>query len=270
MAELITPFIAFILGAALARANNCAFASSRRLVVEGKPDWLLGLVAAAAWAGLTMTAMALALPHHVLLPAQLPLTWRILLGGVILGVGATVNQGCFLGSLTRLGRGDLTFLFTLAGIASAMVLARWAAPWLIAPRRLVAATNSFRPPDALMWAGAAFLPPALYLLWRWRRRRRQTVLALMVIGIAGGAIYAFNPNWSYCSGIFRVITQGFPPGTFIADSSAVAVFAGVAFSARLGNRFAAHFAGIRAAALRFIGGMLLGAGALLVPGATTP
>lgn len=122
MTDLVTPIAALVLGASLAHANSCTVASTRRLIFEGRPDWLIGLGIAIGWAGLTMTVFAAILPNVVKLPAQLPLTWQLVAGGVLLGIGATVNQGCFLGSVTQLGRGDIGYGFTLLGIAVAMGL----------------------------------------------------------------------------------------------------------------------------------------------------
>lgn len=82
MVDLATPVAAFILGAALARANSCTVASAQRLVFERRADWLLGLGIAIAWAGLTLTIIGVALPQIVLLPAQLPVTRQIVAGGV--------------------------------------------------------------------------------------------------------------------------------------------------------------------------------------------
>ena len=104
MVDWITPSAALALGAALARANSCTVASTRRLVFEGHADWLVGLAVAMAWAGLTMTLFAVALPQVVLLPAPKAVGWQVIVGAIIIGLGATMNRGCFLGSVAALGR----------------------------------------------------------------------------------------------------------------------------------------------------------------------
>jgi toxin CptA len=236
------------------------------MVIEGRLDWLLGLGIAVSWAGLTMTVFAVALPQVVVLPAQMPLTWAVISGGAILGLGATINQGCFLGSVARLGRGELDYLFTLIGIALAMALAPRVLPWLEATGPMPAGARTFRSSSNLFMAAIPFLPLALFGIWRWRQHRRQTMLALIVVGIAGGTVYACNPDWSYSSGLFRVVTSGVRPGTLLAESAALAVVLGVAISAALGNRFELCLARTRTNAARLLGGFLMGTGALLVPG----
>ena len=265
MADLLTPFAAFVLGAALARANSCTVASARRLVFERRPDWLIGLGIAIGWAGLTMTIFAIVLPEVVKLPAQFPLTWQLAAGGVLLGIGATINQGCFLGSVARLGRGDLGYALTLLGIALAMALKVEWQPWLLSQNPMESKV-ALRPPGELFSAGMIFLPIALFGLWRWLRRRRPTVLALIVVGIAGGTVYACNPDWSYSSGLYRVVANGAHPQALLAESGAIAVLAGVAVNAMFGRSFDLRLPSARIVLARLSGGLLMGSGALLVPG----
>lgn len=266
MADLVTPAAAFMLGAALAHANSCTVASAQRLVFEGRPDWLIGLGIAIGWAGLTMTAFAIVLPHVVRLPAQLPLTWQLIAGGVLLGIGATINQGCFLGSVARIGRGDLGYVFTLVGIAAAMALQmRWQP--LFMAQSPMGSVQTLRPSAEIFPAAAVFLPFSVFGLWRLLRRRRTTVLALIVVGIAGGTVYACNPGWSYTSGLYRVVVaDGRRSEALFAESGAIAVLTGVFVSAMLAHTFELRYPLARTALARLTGGLLMGTGTLLVPG----
>lgn len=265
MIDLATTAAAFVLGTALARANSCTVASARRLVCDGRADWLLGLGFAIAWAGLTMTAIALALPRVVVLPAPLEIGWQLIAGGAIMGVGATLNMGCFLGSVAGLGRGDLGFALTLAGIALALALV---------PSGLhvetVGASGAAAGPvhsSATVVVGLAlFVPPALFGLWRWWQRRQQPVLALVVVGIAGGTVYACNPDWSYTSGLARIVSTGLMPESLISESGALAVVAGVVISAMLAGQFLLRVPGLVTMVRRLGGGALMATGAMLVPG----
>ncbi len=266
MVDLTTPISAFVLGAALARANSCTVASARRLVLEGQPDWLLGLGIAIAWAGLTLTTIGLLMPQIVLLPAQLPVTRSIFVGGVLLGIGAAINQGCFLGSVARLGRGEVAYGFTMVGIGLAMALSAQLLPLLAAHGPVTGKASALRHPHELLWVGLVFVPLATFGLWRWWKRRRQTVFALIVVGVAGGTIFACNPDWSYSSGLYRLATTGWLPGTFYAEAGAIAVLAGVVASALIRQSFALRRPSAPGAASRLVGGFLMGSGALLVPG----
>lgn len=264
MPDLTTPVFALALGAALARANSCTVASARRLVFDRNPDWLLGLGIAISWAGVTLAAVAMFARQVVVFTAALPLNWPVLAGGAILGIGATINQGCFLGCIARLGRGELAYTFTLAGIALAISVL----PVLRIPLHPVEATSGFGENDRIevLSVGILFLPLAFYGVWRWWRFRRQTVLALIVVGLAGGAVYACNPDWSYASGLQKVIASGGNPSILLAESGALAVVVGVMFSAISAGTFLLQLPNTKTAATRLAGGLLLGTGAMLVPG----
>lgn len=265
VADLITPAAALVLGAALARANSCTVASARRLVFEHRVDWLVGLAVAICWAGLTMTMFAAALPQVVRLPAQLPLSWTLIAGGVLLGIGATINQGCFLGSVARLGRGDLGYGFTLVGIAVAMALKAHGQLWFM-PQIPMNNGMLLRPAGDLHWAAMLFAPIALFGWMRWVRHRRSTMLALIVVGIAGGTVYACNPDWSYSSGLYKVFANGARMQTLLEESGAIAVLAGVAISAKFSRRFNLRLPSTGPVVAKLSGGLLMGLGALLIPG----
>lgn len=264
LSDPVTPIAAFTLGAALARANSCTVASARRLVIDRRADWLIGLAVATSWAGLTLGLFAFALPHVVALPAQIPLSVEVVLGGILLGFGAALNQGCFLGSIAQIGRGDLSYLFTVCGIALAMAFS----PMLLASAGspMPPAKSVFRDVGALFLASLVFAPVALFGLARWWRRRRQTPLALIVLGIAGGTVYACNPGWSYSSGLYRIVTSGGRTDFMQAEIGTLAIVAGVIVSAVFAGRFELRIGTTRAIAARLGGGMLMGTGAMLVPG----
>ncbi|MDO7837213.1 YeeE/YedE thiosulfate transporter family protein [Sphingobium sp. HBC34] len=265
MADLATPMAAFVLGAALARANSCTVASARRLVVDGRPDWLLGLWIAIGWAGLTMAGFSLALPQVVVLPAQLQVGWPVILGAMIMGLGATMNKGCFLGSVAGLGRGDLAYLFTLVGIALALAVVP-ASSQPVPIGAIEDKTEFHRSSSVLIIGVVLFAPLAVLGIWRWWRLRQQPVLALILVGVAGGTVYACNPDWSYTSGLRRVIVSGIEANTVLVEGAAIAVVAGVVTSAIAGGSFRLRQPGFRTAALHLVGGMLMATGALLVPG----
>lgn len=264
LTNLITPAAAFVLGFALARANSCTVASARRLVVTRRADWLIGLAIAICWAGVTLMLFAALQPQVVVLPAQAPLAPGIFIGGVLMGIGATLNRGCFLGSVAGLGRGDLSFVATLGGIALAMHLAPSFLDNLGMP--VAPARSGFRTPGALLFAGALFAPVALFGLFRWWKSRRAPLLALMVVGIAGGTVYACNPNWSYSAGLYRLSHSIGSDGIFLAEFGSVAAIAGVVISAVTGGRFAFRRGKLIEYGSRLGGGMLMGSGAMLVPG----
>lgn len=266
MSGLITPVAAFVLGTALARANSCTVASTRRLVIERRSDWLLGLLVAISWSGLTLSLFALAMPGKIYMPGQMPIGLPLVAGGVLLGIGATLNGGCFLGSVRRLGRGDLNYLFTLAGIAVAMALASL---WLSdeSPDQAMAhGLEVLRPKDSTAWAILAFAPFAAYGLWKWISRRRATMLALIGVGISGGVVYASSPGWSYASTLARAVSGQLDHNPSLAEAGTVALVCGAILSSAVKHEFALRRPRLKPSLGCLFGGALMGIGAMLIPG----
>ena len=114
------PFLAGLLGFSLARANSCTVASVRRLVIEQRWDWLLGLATAASTGAVTLVVLLTIPEPGFALPEHHGLGWGPIVGGLLLGFGAWINRACMLGSISRIAEGDTNFLLTLVGLALAL------------------------------------------------------------------------------------------------------------------------------------------------------
>ena len=118
---IMLPILAGLLGFCLARANSCTVASVRRLMVEKRWDWLLGLATAASAGAVTLVLLLTIPGSGFVLPEHHVLGWGPVVGGLLLGVGAWINRACILGSISRLAEGDTNFLLTLVGLAAALL-----------------------------------------------------------------------------------------------------------------------------------------------------
>lgn len=263
IATLITPLAGFALGFALVRANSCTVASTKRLICDGKTDWLIGLLVAISWSGISLVAVAALMPGHVRLPAQIPLGGYLILGSVLLGVGATINQGCFLGSISQFGRGNFNYLFTLLGIALALAWANHgdASTDDISAAHIAPRIAIFANPVALL-----FVPFALYGVAQFIRSRKQTMLALIGVGVSGGMIYAMNPDWSYTALLSKLVRGDYQIAGLKLELGAAAMFAGAFWSSFLAHTFNCRWPTVRQGAGCFLGGLLMGVGAGLIPG----
>lgn len=263
LASLITPLAGFALGFALVRANSCTVASTKRLICDGKADWLVGLLVAISWSGIALFAIAALMPGHVQLPAQIPTGGYLMLGSILLGIGATINKGCFLGSISQFGRGNANYLFTLLGIALALAWANHGSastgdvPAAHIATRLAIFTN----PVTLL-----FVPFALYGIAKFIRSRKQTMLALIGVGVSGGIIYAMNPDWSYTALLGKLVRGEYQIARLKLELGAIAMFAGAVVSSFLAHTFKCRWPTIRQSAGCFVGGLLMGIGAGLIPG----
>src|SRR5882672_5858035 len=109
--------LTFALGVALARVSLCAVAALQQLIMARHYDGLLRLLLATSGAGITLLLLAGLAPGRVLLPGEVATNAGAITGGLLLGLGALINGGCYLGSVLYLGSGNLNFLLTLVGIA---------------------------------------------------------------------------------------------------------------------------------------------------------
>lgn len=276
MAEgtLLTPILGFILGFALPRGNTCAVRAVSRLVHDRRIDWMVGLLVASCWAGVALLGAALLAPTEVLLPADRDVTLAIVAGGALLGLGTVINDACFVGSIERLGSGDLGFLVTL----TAATLAMTQLPGLALLPFEVAMTPGVRMTDGSWWWWAGMLGfAAIALAHAWRNRAEILAvgaqitapwpypLVLIVVGVTGGLLFATSPNWSY-GAILVALSRGEVPELSFATLAAVMLFAGAGVSAWTRGRFHVRLPGALALLRRLAGGTLMGIAAALIPG----
>lgn len=259
--------IAFALGFALARANSCTVASTRRLVIHRRADWLLGLFVAISWAGMTLLSLAWLSPSSFNFPAALPIGGKLVTGSFVLGIGALLNQGCFLGSVSQLGRGNLRYLLTLVGMGAALRVfddsdfANRTATGRSPAEALLAVKITWFSCIAVLVFGIMII----YGARTFARRPTGPMAALVAVGIFGAAIYILNPGWSYMSLIDRTVHGQFL-SIWSAEIAVMALFAGSILSSMLRSRFELVWPSPRTAVASLMGGFLLGAGARLIPG----
>ncbi len=102
--------LAFVLGVLMARTTLCGVANIQPWVDTRKVDGLLRLLVVACASGLVLLALVQLAPGMVRLPMDTPVMLSVMAGGVLLGVGALVNGGCFLGTVLYIGRGNANLL----------------------------------------------------------------------------------------------------------------------------------------------------------------
>jgi len=263
MADLfILPLLAAALGFALARSNSCTVAATVRLVEDRKADYLLGLGVAAATATLLLAMLTLWNPGSFRLPLHLEIGWAPILGGMVMGMGALLNKGCMLGSISALGRGNLNYLFTIGGIAIS----------LAAMRRIYELPMVG---DGMADYGEARLLPlsvgaALILIGIGLRialrDRNGSAPYLMLAGTVGALLFATNPYWSYLAAVYRGVSGDMFGAMIGADIAAIVLFLGATFSAWLRDRLDVVGIELKQALACLVGGMAMGVGAQIIPG----
>lgn len=131
-------------------------------------------------------------------PFYLPLQTLLILflGGIAFGVGAALNNGCNVGSVTRLTRGDTSMIITIAGwIIGELV-------WLYIAAQsevLEAGVKTLARPvaiadDSFYWGVILIALPALYLLFK--RREKRIWKYTTILGVIASALFIIEPHWA--------------------------------------------------------------------------
>jgi len=251
--------LTFALGAVLARVSLCAVAGVQRAMLARDYSGLQRLVLAASGAGLVLLLFAGFAPGTVLLPAAGTVRAGVFVGGALLGLGALVNGGCYLGSVLYLGSGNVNFLLTLAGIGAGARAAEALA--LLPPGGAGGAHIAM----GYAWFGGALVFALLTLVLLWRGRPAARALALLA-GALAGLVYARHPGWSYGTVLDTLAHGRYSRRDWSANLSALLLFAGALVGAWLAGSFRLQRPQWRRALRCAAGGLIMGCGAALVPG----
>ena len=203
-------------------------------------------------------------------------------GGVLFGVGATINRGCAFSTLTRLGGGNLGMVASLAGF-----LVGVAAYSVATAAGMTEAIVKTTAPLSIegFWRLPATVAVASWMAWElvrlsrsarpgdWRQRllaphyRLSTAAVLM--GFCGAVLYTLIGVWPYTQLFGQMASHaaiGTPPPSAILWLLFVALVGGIGLSAWQGRRFRWQWRPERSWVSYGTGGVLMGLGAAMIPG----
>lgn len=277
------------IGFAAHRASLCNVRAVAEVMTQGSAHMLGSLAQAALWATLVSGAWFVLGGHALDNVRMSPAIGWAMAGGWLFGVGAAVNGGCSLSTLHRLADGDLGMLATLLGLMLGVTLDLHLAPWADSPRPLA---WLHEPPLWQQWPDAAPWLLVVLLLWAvgrtmalrrlareashlsWRDRAlRPTypfVVSAALMGLCSGLLYTSQGAWSYTNHLRTSVLHlwtgsAMPtPGHSLLVAALVLGMAGSAWQrGSLAWRWPpAPWQGLR----HLVGGVLMGAGAALIPG----
>jgi hypothetical protein len=178
---------------------------------------------------------------------------------ILFGIGAYVNGACALGSVAHFGNGDMDYGFTFFGVFA--VFGIDALLGFIPHRSPASASVALAP--ALL---AIALPAILALRFGVSRRSESNfwrlTLSMAAIGITFTILAIFAPRFSITASVGSIISV---PVAGVAI--VVCMFGGSLISGRLmKHRFTLKWPTIETVVRRTLGGILMGVGALLIPG----
>ena len=265
---------ALLVGWSINQGGICSVGATHDLVERRDPRLTIGIAFAAATAGLVLLPASWLSGGQVHLTGSVSIGGSLILGAVLLGIGAVVNDACLLGSLGRLGNGEVRFLGLPVGLAIGYALTR------ISPVEVRTSPSMLDHPSA---TGSLLLAVfALLLLatgWRLIRdrthideRRYPLCIAMLILGLCGAMLYAARPGWGYADAVQRGF-GGAPmamPMLMIDGAGgswlALMTVTGSICAAMMAGRFAARRPTPRGVFRSVVGGMLMAIGAVRVPG----
>lgn len=270
MTTLIVCMLAFWMGYSVNQGGTCAVATAYEILHHRRPRLFIGLLAASATAGLVAVPLVWFADGWAMLAGTAHVSGTLLAAAVIFGLGATINDACLLGSLSRLGEGELRLVLLPAGLTGG---------FFVADRSTIAGTvhigrSILSAPGTTgyvaLTAFAATLVLALALVSRVRmvRRPRQWPLgvSMVVLGATGGTLYATAPAWTYADLVHRSLPLAMSMGNDVAALTVTATIAGAVAAAHRRRRWRPRRIAISDVAKTIMGGFLMGLGSALIPG----
>ncbi len=270
----IALILVFVMGTAVQRGNTCTVVAFDDLLHRRSPERLIAIAYCWLWVAGGLTLLTLATGFT--LGAQLfPVTVWSVVGGLILGIGAVVNGACTVGTVARIGSGEYAYVLALVGfflgcVLSPHVVGRAATSHTGSP---ATTTSLDHPVVALL--GLAFVIAATG--WRLATHERESLrdflhkawdprTALMIFAVLFVLVVHIYGAWAYTD-LLGDVASG-------ADKQIVerlALFAALLAGAIVGGRTLRGSRPIGPLAPRAIrctlGGMLMGIGFSLAPGA---
>ena len=266
----IAALCAGLMGFAIQRGGTCLVAAVDEVVTSRKANRLMALGEASLLvaAGMVLAQLLGLLPMAP--RAFAPTGWTIA-GGMIMGLGAYVAGACVFGAIARIGNGEPAYFLVplgfFLGCIGALKLGMNRLPHVIAAHSPVLG-------DALLFAGPLFLMVTWRLWHTMRALRRRELLSYVwsphvatgVIGVTFVILFVAVGAWNYTDYIAEAARH---MGGRLSDRGLLllCLFAGALLGGWTAGRIRRVMPSLASILRCLLGGMMLGFGGSLVPGA---
>ncbi len=271
---------AFWMGYSINQGGTCAVVTAHEMLHHRSPRKFIGLLAASGTAALVATVLVWSDFGGAMHAGTIAATPTLLLGAVVFGCGALVNDACLLGSLSRLGDGELRLLLVPVGLATGFTAARLGLGEVAATGVSLLATPG---PAALAGLAAWSVVLVLSLMFvalkgaggpnRGQQPPRghepwPLPVTMVVLGLTGGALFATAPAWTYPD----LLRDALPLAMAMARPDVMTVVAvtatvcGAVTSSLRRGAWKPQRITARAAVTTLAGGGLMGLGVAVIPG----
>jgi hypothetical protein len=247
--------LGFVLGFALNHGSVCTVIATTELFSEKRPARFIALIECAIWAALVYAILETSpTMYHgwsslgYLVPAA-----------ILFGVGIYVNGACVFGSVGHIGNGETVFGFTFIGIAAVFY---FESLFGLLPQRPPIRDSLPFGTVSLAIALLAILALRLSVSLKSESNFRRLTLSMGAIGITFTIVAVVAPQFSITTSVGSIASI---PVTGAVIS--VCMFGGSLISARSRRRrFMLKWPTIKGVARTTLGGILMGVGALSIPG----
>ena len=268
-AFFIALICAALMGFGIQRGATCMVAAMDEVITKRRGHRIVALAEAALWvAGGLLTAQLFG--RLMMLPQGFAVTGWTVAGGLLLGLGAFLNRACVFGAIARIGSGEWAYLMTPAGFYLGCLIA---GPLLAAARPV-----PLQSPSPLTVAGPILLLALIpFVVWQGiaavRAARAGRLAAHLwtphrataMIGIAFVVMMLTVGSWAYTEAL-----AAWARGMASNIVAKTALFVGLLLGAVVGGWGAGAMRGgmppVSAIIRCTLGGMLMGAGSVLIPG----
>ncbi len=266
-----TTALMFLIGYASQRAGVCMVRAMREVIDKRRVHRLAGSTLAASSAMVVMgLAEWLGANPFITILGSAPDLLSVA-GGVLFGLGSILAGNCAIGVLSGLTRGELWNAGAIAAMFfAALILGpkMSSAALMLPPRAPVASPLTGHVALALTLGGTMGAAAATYIYRRigWHRPKGgwSPLVAMGVVGTASGLLFALDRQWVYTSRIAEIAYGR--SWTLGALFGLVALIGGMTCATVIGGTFRLRAGRGRQWLWAGIGGLLMGAGATLVPG----
>jgi hypothetical protein len=257
---LIALMLAFLIGWVSQRMGLCLVNGSAQLL-EGRPTLFVSLVSCGLF-GLMLA------PVYGVLGASQPLFTpgvaysSLIGGGLLFGVASVLNNGCSVGTLTKLACGNVNKVFTIIGWVLGIVL--WHRLNMLPEQKIILMPSIS---SGHYWLVIGVVVMVLLFLVA-VHGDRHLVFSSLLLGALTSALYTFEPLWTP-SVFFYNLSQMFWMDTAVGVRR-IAVFAllllGMLSFTLYRNTFSYQPFELSKAGVHLLSGVLMGIGASMMLG----